>query len=269
MICLFCRQDSTDSRSVEHIIPESLGNHELILPPGIVCDQCNNYFSREVERPFLESGPIFALRFHEALPSKKGKIPPSDGILLPQFPVRLFRDFKAACRTSMFVPPEAFAHILKNNHLNLVLPAPSDPPQGPILSRFMAKVALEAMALRLVGYPDGIEYISKEAQLDAIRNHARRGEVRQWPVHMRRIYDHDAKWSDESDDLVQLVHETDILKTGSGEWYFVLALFGLELVINYGGAEIDGYQRWLIDNGGKSPLYLAKNENASGLKPIG
>lgn len=38
MHCIFCKCDSTNSKSVEHIIPESLGNKSHILRPGIVCD---------------------------------------------------------------------------------------------------------------------------------------------------------------------------------------------------------------------------------------
>lgn len=56
--CIFCNQDSTESKSIEHIIPESLGNDELILDKGIVCDKCNNYFSREIENPVLNFGCI-------------------------------------------------------------------------------------------------------------------------------------------------------------------------------------------------------------------
>lgn len=40
--CIFCHKDSSNSKSIEHIIPESLGNKEHILPNGYVCDICNN-----------------------------------------------------------------------------------------------------------------------------------------------------------------------------------------------------------------------------------
>ena len=52
MRCIFCKQDSSNSKNVEHIIPESLGSTKHILGKGIVCDKCNNYFSREVEKTF-------------------------------------------------------------------------------------------------------------------------------------------------------------------------------------------------------------------------
>jgi len=63
---------------------------------------------------------------------------------------------------------------------------------------------------------------------------------------------------------VQTVHEYTLLQTPFGELYFVLAIFGLELVINMGGAEITGYQEWLEATGGASPLYHGKNAGPIG-----
>lgn len=54
MNCIFCKEESSNSRSIEHIIPESLGNKDHVLPPGIVCDKCNNYFARKIEKKILE-----------------------------------------------------------------------------------------------------------------------------------------------------------------------------------------------------------------------
>lgn len=63
-------------KSEEHIIPKSLGNEEMILPKGIICDSCNNYFAREIEKPFLENETIKLLRTFHTTPSRKGNIPP-------------------------------------------------------------------------------------------------------------------------------------------------------------------------------------------------
>ena len=49
MNCIFCKGDSSQSLSGEHVIPESLGNTEHILKAGIVCDQCNNYIASKVK----------------------------------------------------------------------------------------------------------------------------------------------------------------------------------------------------------------------------
>lgn len=253
MICIFCRNPSNDSCSVEHIIPESLGNHTLVLPPGVVCDSCNNYFSRKVEKQFLESPAIKSLRFHEEILSKKGKIPSLDGVLTPGFHAKFSRDPKKDSITSVSLSEDALRHLACEGKGVFLLSA--EPPSPLVLSRFMAKVALECMALRLINYPDGLEYIATEIQLDVIREHARKGTIKEWPVSVRRIYEQDAQWVDENGNFVQRVHESDIIQTNSGEWFFILAIFGLELAINYGGPEIEGYYRWLEEHENVSPLY--------------
>jgi len=74
MRCIFCKKDSSKSKSCEHIIPESLGNVEHTLPPGIVCDKCNNYFSLKIEKKMLEQPYFTSLRFRQRIESKKGII---------------------------------------------------------------------------------------------------------------------------------------------------------------------------------------------------
>jgi len=73
--CIFCKADSGGSTSVEHIIPESLGNEAHTLPPGVVCDRCNNYFGLKIEKPLLDSGTFRFLRGAMRIPSKKGRVP--------------------------------------------------------------------------------------------------------------------------------------------------------------------------------------------------
>ena len=59
-----------------------------MLPLGYVCDKCNNYFARAVERPFLELPEIELLRSQEEVPSKKNRIPTING-LFNGIPVKL------------------------------------------------------------------------------------------------------------------------------------------------------------------------------------
>jgi len=266
MQCLFCKNDSSDSRSIEHIIPESLGNLRSTLPPGVVCDKCNNYFSRKVEKPFMELAPIMQLRFHQEITSKRGKVPPIQGILAPKFPVIVHRDPKSYFKASVHVEPEAFKHIMELKKGLLILPSGCKLPSNLIVSRFLAKVAIEAMADRLSAYPEGLIYLVNEIQLDPIRNHARRGKITNWPIHIRRIYDAHQKWIDEKGTEGQMVYEFDILWTPWNELFLVLAIFGLELVINYGGPEIDGYKHWLSENRYISPLHWGKNVGSSPIK---
>jgi hypothetical protein len=96
MRCIFCRNNSNCSRSIEHIVPASLGNRRHVLPAGVVCDGCNNYFARE--KPFLESPSIRSLRFHQALESRKGRVPSMPGIITPRFPATVTRVPRYNCR---------------------------------------------------------------------------------------------------------------------------------------------------------------------------
>lgn len=263
MKCIFCKQDSSFSRSVEHIVPESLGNKTNYLKCGIVCDNCNNYFSRKVEKPFLESDSIKLLRFHQSIPSKRGRIPPVSGVLSPGFPVNICRALNDEFAAHVFAGPEAISHILNSREGTLIFPESANPPTELVVSRFMAKMAIEAMAQRLSNYPEGIEYITSEPQLDQIRDHARRGTTSKWPVHMRRIYNANQRWIEKTGEYSQMVHEYDILHTNWNEWFFVAAFFGLELAINYGGPDISGYLRWIDENNGGTPLYSGGNLEVS------
>jgi hypothetical protein len=43
------------------------------------------------------------------------------------------------------------------------------------------------------------------------------------------------------------------------EFYFIIAIFGVEFAINMIGPSVDAYKEWLRVNGGVSPLYYGKN----------
>ena len=75
MVCLFCKGSTETSVSIEHILPESLGNFEIVLPAGVVCDRCNNYFARKLEGPVLACGAFLEHRFAGCLPNKSGRVP--------------------------------------------------------------------------------------------------------------------------------------------------------------------------------------------------
>ena len=85
--CPFCnadlifesdQQNLINTTSEEHIIPKSLGNDDLVLKKGIICDKCNNYFALNIEKPFLEMEPIKLLRAYHLVESRKKKVPPLD-----------------------------------------------------------------------------------------------------------------------------------------------------------------------------------------------
>jgi len=263
--CIFCKQDSTTSGSVEHIVPESLGNKSHVLPRGIVCDGCNNYFASKVEKMFLESGAITALRFRESLPSKKGRIPSMSGILRPNYPVRVYRYSTGSPYVGVVdMSQEAFEHMLQKDRSEILFPASGGAPDDFLVSRLLGKIGIEAIAQRLMNYSGGVEYVVKENQFDLLRNHARYGSTRDWPYHLRRIYPPDRKTFDPDNKALQTIFEYDLLYTPMGELYFIIAIFGLELAINVGGPELEGYLEWLKKTDGVSPLYFGKNEDYAG-----
>lgn len=268
MRCIFCKCDSSNSKSVEHIIPQSIGNNTLTLRPGIVCDKCNNYFAREVDKPFLEHSGIRHLRFEEGVLSKKRRIPELQGIMsddngltpitvnrFPALPYPIYSGNPLMLTIREGITPSKTGKIyLPKFDSNYSLP------NGSVLSRFLGKVALEFMALRLSEQPDGIDYLVDHIQLNEIREHVRFGKTANWPCSVRKIYEKEAtiynKFTNEHE---QVVNEIDILIAENSEYYLVLAIFGIEFVINIGGAEIEGYYAWLKENNNQSPLYIGKN----------
>jgi hypothetical protein len=71
-VCIYCKKDSSNAQSLEHIIPETLGCRKT-LPKGYVCDSCNNYFS-EIDKNILLNRYIALHVGTEQIPGKKGKI---------------------------------------------------------------------------------------------------------------------------------------------------------------------------------------------------
>jgi hypothetical protein len=73
--CLFCRRSDGSFTSVEHIFPESLGNKELVLPVGVVCDRCNNQALSPLDRALCDFPPVAMMRTLHGVESKAGKRP--------------------------------------------------------------------------------------------------------------------------------------------------------------------------------------------------
>jgi hypothetical protein len=179
---------------------------------------------------------------------------------MPNFPITVYRHLKGPFIGSLLVEdPKAIQHLFEAKGGALVFPANNAIPPSQAVSRFLAKVAVEALAQKFMVLPDGLDYLVDESEFDSIRRHAREGQPKEWPHHARRIYDIERVLIDDSGRTVQTVYEYDFLYTPKNELYFVLALFGLELTINVGGPYVEGYLQWLRDNGDISPLYFGRN----------
>lgn len=73
--CIYCKSTSGKFTSVEHIVPEGMGNERLVLPRGYVCDRCNNVRLAALDKGLLEFAPIAALRTMFVMQTKQGKYP--------------------------------------------------------------------------------------------------------------------------------------------------------------------------------------------------
>jgi hypothetical protein len=267
--CIFCKTESSASRSVEHIIPESLGNTKAVLPPGVVCDSCNNYFARKIEKPLLDTPYFRNLRGRQRIDSKRGRVPAQDALLLTQ------SGLTEGIKAKLFLPSvrhinrHGVVHIedmddvkkvfARRGEVQLLVGASEDDIGGPkLLSRFLAKVALELLVDRLSKTDNWQSFIIDNSELDPVRLHARRGTPASWEYSRRRIYHENDRIMMNNED-VQTVWEWDALAIrvtdASMELYSVLALFGQEYVINFGGPSMDGYRAWLDASNHASPLH--------------
>lgn len=257
MRCIFCKNISDTSRGVEHIIPEALGNKNHVLPRGVVCERCNNYFARKVEQPFLNSVQFRNLRGRQAIENKRGNVPPQTA-WLPSIGAQLHiysDDSGLSVGPARERDNNVFINHLKSTTSEKFIIPITWPIDPRIVSRFLAKVAIEILAQRLLPFPDWEDALIENPQLDPLRRYARTGDAPTlWPFHSRRIYGEDAL-AQEDGDHWQVLHEYTLLYTEQRELYAVICMFGTEYSINMGGPEIEGYEKWVATHNGESPLY--------------
>lgn len=261
MRCIFCKISSTNSRTVEHIVPESLGNKEHVLPKGVVCDKCNNYFATKIEKHALETEFFKNLRFRTGLESKKGRIPPGT-VLFPKTGYRGEISFDkdiSSRKMNIVVDEETFNLIesgkIKQTYLPFNIGAPKD---NQAVSRMLAKIALECMATRFINDDGYLDFLVDEPAFDPIRNYVRFNDKNEiWPYNVRKIYGEDEAFLKHDGEQFDMVFECDFLGTNIGEMYFVIAFKGVEFALNMSGPSVEGYEDWLTENNNISPLYIS------------
>jgi hypothetical protein len=130
------------------------------------------------------------------------------------------------------------------------------PPADGVTSRFIGKVAIEALAHRCQSIPGSNKELVEHTGLGDLRNYVRLGDKNVlWPVHIRPLYAADALFADQKDCAFQVLNEWTF-HGPNGEIYAVVAIFGIEYSINLGGPVLGGFLEWLSRNNGGSPLYL-------------
>jgi hypothetical protein len=72
---MFCLRGDGVFDGREHPIPEALGNHDTVLEPGVVCNDCNNGPLATCDGALAECPPIALLRTSQGVRSKRGRVP--------------------------------------------------------------------------------------------------------------------------------------------------------------------------------------------------
>jgi hypothetical protein len=258
MRCIFCKEDSTSSRSVEHVMPESIGSKKRVLPPGVVCDRCNNYFARKVEGPILNHPSMKNFRAWYQVPTKRGTYPWLHGNIAGTdiaIGLRLGKD-GLQIEPQKAQDKERVQHeIDRGFETAFLFVMEMDPPKRE-MSRLLAKMALETVAETLSVEPGASDIVVDTEFFDNIRQYARCGNnFPEWPYSQRRIFPPDT--------LMRHPKTNEWVRAGFGcgwfmnkhrETLFFFLFYGVEFVINVGGPSIRGYEEWLVDHGNISPL---------------
>jgi len=270
--CIFCLSSNARFGSVEHIVPESLGNFSdrHLLAKGVVCDPCNNYFSSSVEAPVLNHVSFQNLRAKYQIPTKRGRMPFLRGYAYGT-DIEVGVRVNASTKKVEIVPlrdgqRRQFERLERLDAFSIrrnvfVFPMDVRPPQRE-MSRFLAKMAFEAMFARsslVLGPGSAMDLLSTE-HYDNIRNWARYGNnFKEWPFHYRAYFPEETLMEHpETKKWVQFGFGYDLLLTDDPETYFVFSCHGHEFSINLGGPSIKGYELWLAANGNVSALVEKK-----------
>lgn len=146
--CIYCKLPSDNPVGVEHVVPDALGGHDWVLPPGAVCDTCNRRLGHKVDAPFINTGPA-ALRTIVGLPGKRGSpvpwnLPPRsmrvqvDGVEQPGRVLNI-RGADLHRVTPELLAREPVAEVAVS----------WTGPGAPVYSRFMSRLLLAVVASRL------------------------------------------------------------------------------------------------------------------------
>lgn len=270
MQCIFCHKDSSNSKSVEHIIPESLGNKHHFLPKGYVCDECNHYFAIKIENELLSQPYFVSMRFRNEILTKKRKLvrqkmvfpgamkcaevvmqKTENGLIASIDDEELYEAIKAGKTGKMIAP---------------YIPEPEYP--NVIMSRFLAKCAYEYFLYNMGKEKYDLcvqELLGKEQDiLKDLREWARFGKGKLWQYSQRRIYSEgDYVHNQKENKNYKILHEMKFFTREhtrfpngyvEAEIYFVVAIMGIEYAICISDPDISEYQKWLEENDGASPL---------------
>ena len=263
MVCIFCKKESSQSKSVEHIIPESLGNTKNILPRGIVCDKCNEYFGRKIEKKVLALSFFSQLRARNAIPSKKNRIPAEKLLVYhPEVGSDEHDSFfiRGKGINILSTPWPIATKIVSSPTSKIIVESLSfnNPPTDDLLvARFLAKIAVEILTQSVIENKWDLTLIHSDERVEPIRKFARYGTPGlKWEYYVRQLYKEDEKffYSHDLNTPVDVLYNYGHFFINE-EMYLSLIIKGFEFTINMGMPEIGRYIQWILVNKGRSAIY--------------
>lgn len=166
--CIFCLTTlPTKFNTVEHILPESLGSDDwAILPDGLFCDDCQNFFGSTIEQQALADNPFILMRTLMGIPTKKKKAPWFKSIEGTIYS-------KGAPGQIEYQPNDFFLKSKElKNKIHTIVPLSTKKPE--MLLRTLIKIGLETIAAN-------DRELVFENRFDAARNYALTGKKNsQW-----------------------------------------------------------------------------------------
>lgn len=170
--CLFCLSLDGPFVSCEHVVSQAFGNEDAVLPPGVVCDPCNNGPLSACDGAVVECPPIALMRATNFVPTKKRRLP------LVQFAggeVRARNDDGE--RVVEFEVPRGGGMTEGENSFELELPANWPIKKWERVSRGLLKSGLEMIAYKF-GTPAALD-----PAYDGLRRAVLNGGYHGWVAH--------------------------------------------------------------------------------------
>ncbi len=271
MRCIFCKQNSDNSKSIEHIIPESLGNKEHVLPKGVVCDMCNNYLALKVEKKLLEQDYFKAIRSRNNIKNKKDKIVSWKGTIIANnkiFTVDFILENGHIGLDS--TNKELESYILSGHANKMYVQIFQTPEENNIyLSKFICKVGIEALTKLCLDVSNYENEVVDKKELDPIRNFVRYGKSTAiWEYSQRRIYSELDIFLETPGHPYEILHEYTFKYSESMELFFIVSIMGIEYAINMAGPSIETYNLLLEKNNYKSFLSVDTEINLTKLNNL-
>ena len=255
--CIFCHKNSSTSKSIEHIIPESLGNKNTWLPKGYVCDECNHYFAIKIEKDLLNQPYFISLRCRNEILSKKNK-PVKQDMIFPGAQKKAKVSFQAQDNSLLFhiEDEDVINSIIEGKSHTMIaeyLPEPKYP--DTVMSRFLAKCAYEFFLFRMGKEKYDLcanELLGQDTDiLKNLREYARFGIGKYWQYSQRRVYSEGLFFIKDGESTpYELLHEMSFFVKDyithpnnmvEAEIYYVLIIAGIEYAICISDPDISEY----------------------------